>query len=300
MSGLRWPTSSGVSGWTVAAVGALPPDAESAIAAIGGQVRQAFGWNTIGDLASGALVIAVVPDDIGHGPLERLAGALDEGGLDAVVACGLGALDVVAAVLLTSRVTLLCDPSASDWATALALAGRHKDASPTGVREGGSEAERLARLNEEVARIAALLAGLVESEANAAATVDDRRGGYGAEPSDAPVDPAIIRQTIRARRLRGQFVDARLIEDPGWDMLLDLFASELERGQVSVSSLCIAATVAPTTALRWITRMAAAGLFVRVADAGDRRRAFLTLTPAASAAMRGYVAAAGRAGVPVV
>ncbi|MGJ3628472.1 hypothetical protein AB5I41_18845 [Sphingomonas sp. MMS24-JH45] len=39
-------------------------------------------------------------------------------------------------------------------------------------------------------------------------------------------------------------------------MLLDLFAAELERARVSVSSLCIAAAVAPTTALRWIGRMA--------------------------------------------
>ena len=35
-------------------------------------------------------------------------------------------------------------------------------------------------------------------------------------------------------------------------MLLDLLAARLERERVSVSSLCIAAAVPPTTALRWI------------------------------------------------
>ena len=58
-------------------------------------------------------------------------------------------------------------------------------------------------------------------------------------------------------------------------MLLDLYAAELEGAQVSVSSLCIAAAVAPTTALRWIGRMTEAGLFVRQPDPFDRRRAFL-------------------------
>lgn len=302
MIGSRWPAAPGAAGWTVASIGVLPPDAVAAVAATGGHVLGAFGWDAVDELAQGALVIAAVPDDIGHGPLERLAATLDEAGLDAVVACGLDALDAVAAVLLTPRVTLLCDPSPGDWATALALAAHRANASPASVREGADDRDRLRRLNEEVARIAALLAGLVQDEAPA--TVDDRRRGYRAEPSDAPVDApvdsGVIRQTIRARRLRAQFVDARLIEDPGWDMLLDLFASELEGGQVSVSSLCIAAAVAPTTALRWITRMVAEGLFVRAPDAEDKRRVFLTLTPHASAAMRGYVGAARRAGVPVV
>ena len=43
-------------------------------------------------------------------------------------------------------------------------------------------------------------------------------------------------------------------------VLLDLFAAELEGNRVSVSSLCIAAGVAPTTALRWIARMTDMGL----------------------------------------
>jgi hypothetical protein len=40
-----------------------------------------------------------------------------------------------------------------------------------------------------------------------------------------------------------------LFADPGWDILLDLYAARQEGKQVSVSSLCIAAAVPPTTAL---------------------------------------------------
>ncbi len=109
------------------------------------------------------------------------------------------------------------------------------------------------------------------------------------------VDAATVRQALRARRLRDSFFHAGLFEDPAWDMLLDLFAAELEHSRVSVSSLCIAAAVAPTTALRWISKMTEAELFVRQPDPQDRRRAFMALSPRASQAMRSYVAAARRA-----
>lgn len=83
-----------------------------------------------------------------------------------------------------------------------------------------------------------------------------------------------VRAVIRARRMRDQFFTGELFADPAWDMLLDLFASELEGRRVSVSSLCIAAAVPPTTALRWIGAMHDAGLFERQADPNDRRRAY--------------------------
>lgn len=70
-------------------------------------------------------------------------------------------------------------------------------------------------------------------------------------------------------------------------MLLDLYAAHLEGTQVSVSSLCIAAAVAPTTALRWIGKMTEAGLFTRQPDPVDRRRAFMVLTERALEGMRG-------------
>ncbi|KAK0360107.1 hypothetical protein LTR94_028604, partial [Friedmanniomyces endolithicus] len=88
--------------------------------------------------------------------------------------------------------------------------------------------------------------------------------------------------------------------DPAWDMLLDLFAAALEGTQVSVSSLCIAAAVAPTTALRWIGKLTAADLLHRHPDPQDRRRAFVSLSPAARDAMYRYVAALADAKLPLV
>lgn len=195
-------------------------------------------------------------------------------------------LDEVAGTLLGSRVELLCAPDVVDRATAIAvaLAGRGGR-----LREEGdeSEAARLKRLHEEIGRIADLLARLGRDAAPPSG-LEDRRRDFRSEADDGMIAPAEIRRAIRARRLRDQFFGDGLFEDPAWDMLLDLFAADLEGAQVSVSSLCIAAAVAPTTALRWIGRLTEAGLFDRLPDPADLRRAFLTLSPRARTAMRGY------------
>ncbi len=127
------------------------------------------------------------------------------------------------------------------------------------------------------------------------------RGPDSAAPGggSTPVTATEIRQTIRGRRLRDQFFGHGLFEDPAWDMLLDLSAADLERARVSVSSLCIAAAVAPTTALRWISRMTEAGLFEREPDPFDRRRAFMRLSAKARDGMHEYWRAAKRAGTMI-
>lgn len=97
-----------------------------------------------------------------------------------------------------------------------------------------------------------------------------------------PVSAARIRAHIKARRIRETFFPAGLFADPAWDILLDLGAARREGRQVSVSSLCIAAAVPTTTALRWIKSMVDSGMLVRRADRSDARRAFIELAPATS------------------
>lgn len=93
---------------------------------------------------------------------------------------------------------------------------------------------------------------------------------------------------LRQRRMREQYFPADLFADPAWDMLLDLYAAWLERQPVSVSSLCIAAAVPATTALRWIKTMTDAGLFLREDDPHDGRRIFIALAEGASDALGRY------------
>ncbi|MBB3912280.1 winged helix DNA-binding protein [Sphingomonas desiccabilis] len=220
-------------------------------------------------------------------------------------------LDQVAQAL-AEDVQLLCAPDTAERVAALAVAGRRQALRYPGATE--SESERLRRLSDEVARIAETLTRLTFAGANGHA---QGRDGYAAEPEtqgasrpdpdggpqaagDEPMPrPAAIRALIRARRLRAQFFDPQLFADPAWDMLLDLMAARLERVSVSVSSLCIAAAVPPTTALRWITTMVEAGLFEREDDPMDRRRAYIALTDKAFDGMRNYAAAVRRLGLRV-
>lgn len=99
---------------------------------------------------------------------------------------------------------------------------------------------------------------------------------------------AMLARYVEARRVRAMIFGQNLFADPAWDMLLDLTAARAEHARVSVTSLCIAAAVPPTTALRWISQMVEAGLFERQCDDTDRRRAFITLSENAAHAMARY------------
>jgi hypothetical protein len=235
--------------------------------------------------------------------IDSIARALD---LPVIAVLDERGIDVVSASLFGPHVQPLVSPTLAERVTALAVAnGSREVLKHDSWREG--ESARLQRLNQEVARIAEVLSRLTRREglpptAATSGEVEDRRQGYDAGRAgvvDTPIDPADLRRVIRARRLRDQFLGVGLFEDPAWDMMLDLFAAEIEGVQVSVSSLCIAAAVAPTTALRWIGKLTDAGLFVREADPFDRRRAFMALSPRASEGMRGYLAAIRRAGLAI-
>jgi DNA-binding MarR family transcriptional regulator len=144
-------------------------------------------------------------------------------------------------------------------------------------------------LSDEVSRIAATLARL---SVGPDASVEKPPPPKGEVPS---VSLDTIRQVIRARRLRARYFEEELFADPAWDMLLDLLQAEIAQHRVPVSSLCIAAAVPATTALRWIKSMTDTGIFRRRADPHDGRRVFVELAPSASEAMRRYFGEVGQA-----
>ena len=284
---------------------------EDAVVAAGARLLGRVGWGEAQDRLArqGAMTVVLAEahgaSEVALGPVYAILDTLGRSG-DAriVVSLDFDQIDVASASLSAPGIELLCAPTGAERVAALCVAGMRAG---DRVHDVGREAEavRLRRLNEEVARIAETLARLTRSDGEAR-TADFRNGTVGepsityrGPPASAHVPDVTardIREAIRARRLRDHYFGSGLFEDPAWDMLLDLFAAELERAQVSVSSLCIAAAVAPTTALRWITRMTEAGLFERQPDPFDRRRAFMGLSDRASLGMRNYVAAVRRAG----
>lgn len=158
----------------------------------------------------------------------------------------------------------------------------------------------LHRISDELAEFARTLARMAASDNNA--SVSDRPitfrpaplggfQGFPSTPADRYTDSAQLREIIKLRRMRDRFFPTDLFADPAWDILLDLKAAALEGQYVSVSSLCIAAAVPPTTALRWITAMTESGMLVRRQDPADARRVFIELSTDASAKLDDYFAA---------
>lgn len=174
---------------------------------------------------------------------------------------------------------------------------------------GDSDAAQIQRLTEEVNRIAKMLGVLAKSHGlsppsplEGGSQVRSPADSYVAEPSypframgepagtDGEISASDVRRLIRVRRLRDQFFPSEIFADPAWDMLLDLMAARLARNPVSVSSLCIAAAVPATTALRWIRTLTESGLFVRYNDPQDGRRVFIGLSDEAAEGMLRYFA----------
>lgn len=241
--------------------------------------------------------------------LSRLDVRAARSGAHLVISTTVAALDDVFACCDQSAPQILVDPSRAERVIAL---GRVLARVPNLRLRELAEDDRLTllRLTEQVGEIAARLERIgtadggtrrspsafrFASPARAYAGAGDGEPARLACAARPPLpDPRLVRTIIRQRQLRARFFDGELFADPAWDILLDLTAARAEHVRVSVSSLCIASEVPPTTALRWIGQMTQAGLLERVEDESDRRRAFIALSDAAASGMARYFAELGR------
>ena len=117
------------------------------------------------------------------------------------------------------------------------------------------------------------------------ARLEQRKSSASSELSHSK----FVHELVRARRDRLALIGPELLGEPGWDILLELYAAELDRHQVLVSKVGKANGIAETTALRWLDRLDAEGWLTRVPDPKRGRRVFVMLTGRGSAAMRAYV-----------
>jgi hypothetical protein len=218
----------------------------------------------------------------------------EQGRYGAVVAAPGALVDPLVRHLPGQAVELVIDGDEGDRAASLALAVArvHRPGRLSDVASDQNSA-RLRQLSDEVSRIAATLARLSTGPAQ-----PSRPTAPVKDAEVPPVSGETVRAVIRARRLRSRHFPDDLFADPAWDMLLDLLQAEIAQLRVPVSSLCIAAAVPATTALRWLKSMTEQGLFVRRADPHDGRRVFVELSPQASVAMRRYFSEVGQ--VPVI
>lgn len=233
------------------------------------------------------MVDCPVVDGAALAALARLDGEAARRRARLIVSTSVDALDDVFACMDQSAPVLLVDPDRAERVVAL---GRVLSGFPSARLRELSEDDRLMllRLTEQVGQIAGRIERLdaqagAQPVAKAPPAVSVPPAGTARLP-----DAKLVRRVIRQRQLRARFLDGELFADPAWDMLLDLTAARIEGQRVSVTSLCIAANVPPTTALRWIGQMVEAGLFERVHDETDRRRVFIALSDKAETAMARY------------
>jgi len=245
-------------------------------------------------IAASALWIELEADS--GAPMDRLLDHVNRdvghGRYPAIVAAPSELLDAIAARLTGGSVELVVDGDEADRTAALAVA-LTEASRPDRLSDIASDqnATRLRQLSDEVSRIASTLARLSTGPAPAARPTEQPPA-----TGDVPeISADTVRAVIRARRLRSRYFQEDMFADPAWDMLLDLLQAEIAQLRVPVSSLCIAASVPATTALRWLKTMTHQGIFVRRADQHDGRRVFVELAPTASQAMRRYFADAGKA-----
>lgn len=281
---------------------------------LGGAGFRSIDGGSVGALIEGPIALlgdVVMVDCPASGPrgldgvmlagLARLDMRVARTGAKLIAATNMAGLDDVFAVLDQSAPQILVSPSRAE--RVIAVGRVMGEAGAARVREMGEE-DRVAllRLSQQVEAIAHSLDRISHTtppSKGAGALGEMKRDfhpqesahGFGEARGQAALpDPRMVRQIIANRQARGQFFDPALFGDPVWDMLLDLTAAHGEGAQVSVTSLCIAAGVPATTALRWLTQMVESGIFMRVPDPADKRRAFIALSDKAITAMAGYFA----------
>jgi hypothetical protein len=252
----------------------------------GGRVSASEPIDTAADRLDGQAGARIVVDlrEDGGAALDGLLMWLDAqagrvGRLSTLILTPPGLIDVVTARIADIGVRILVDPEGGELEAAL-----EDLLAPPPPLTSDSSREEEQRLSDEVGLIARRLPPSAQE----------------AEPmvEGSAADARLVQAMLRLRRLRGQHFVPSLFADPAWDILLDLMGARLGRRSVSASSLCIAAAVPATTALRWIAHMTKQELLVRRPDPRDGRRVFIALSEQAAVVMHNYLAAARRIVAP--
>lgn len=251
--------------------------------------------------------------------LPHIARYLNSSNAEALVWTDMEGLDTAFAALAGTRSHFLVDANESE--ALLLMSGIYRRGKMERLHDSSRDQEfgALHRISDELADFARTLAKLAEQEGNpSSGGVRDRPVSFQPAPQSAllplssiglaverpthqpPISAPQLREIIKLRRLRDQFFNADLFADPAWDIMLDLYAAGMEGRQVSVSSLCIAASVPPTTALRWITSMTDNGLLTRKQDPHDARRVFIMLSEATLEKLDSYFREAGKRSISAI
>jgi hypothetical protein len=262
-----------------------------------------------GDVEPSIDLLVVDLTSISDRPWEELihiASYLNRSSAEALVWTDLEQLDTAFAALPIEQCHFLVDATDAEMLLIMSGVIRRGRMEQLHDKSRDSEVGALHRISDELAGFARALAKIAELDEPIPPAMNDRPVSFRPAPmaalqpligmpavsetkrSDLPVTARYLRDVIKTRRMREHYFDASLFADPAWDILLDLLAARLEDKQVSVSSLCIAAAVPSTTALRWLTGMTDNGILERRHDPNDARRVFIALSDEVAANLISY------------
>ncbi len=106
---------------------------------------------------------------------------------------------------------------------------------------------------------------------------------------DGPALLSVLDTIEHLRRLRDRYTDYQL-DEVDWDLLLELLRAERLHQRLSVSALTLSSTAASaTTSLRRLNKLVSRGYVVRIPDASDARRDFVSLTPKSNDLLGDYL-----------
>lgn len=87
-----------------------------------------------------------------------------------------------------------------------------------------------------------------------------------------------VRILIEARRIRFDVFPPMLFSDPAWEVLLELYARQIEHRPVNISRLTAALPIPETTTLRWIGKLEREALITRRGDPHHAKRVWIELS----------------------
>lgn len=101
--------------------------------------------------------------------------------------------------------------------------------------------------------------------------------------------PRFVRTLIAARRLRSQRLGPAFAPEPGWSLLLALYAAHLEQAEVTLAALTRAVAAPGATVYGRMVALEALGLLERRPDPSRGRGTIVRLTDEAAVRIHDYL-----------
>jgi DNA-binding MarR family transcriptional regulator len=165
----------------------------------------------------------------------------------------------------------------------------------TSTERGVGEKERVQELFERAANFRSMardILGMAEElEGEAMSLIGSSRDEEIVKMDHGPrrsrfVD--VARNQYRGRRVRERYFDKKIFGEPAWDMLLELYASEINEEKISTSNLILSSSSPSSTALRWIKHLEDHGMVVKKSSPIDGRVQYQRITATGFESMTKY------------